>query len=662
MKRDLFAAFKPKGTISKNDFDLTQKHVFSSRPGIIQPVCSIPVVPADYHEIDLTGMIRTMTMNTAAFVRGTWNFEAVFVPYTQLWHPFAQFITQRNDKHSSTQKGTAFCPVVSLKGLLIYIRQSLAFYEYHFWITHNQSVDSMLTAMPYVCDVHGYSWAHGALRLLDMLGYGDYSWIYQPSQEFENPSETNHHVVVAGSFNAYLERMQDKYVNVFALAAYQHSWYDLFRNKFYDEQTNINSQGVGNQSYVDFFNFDDIDCRAFSSSIICAQLLSNIDTDTIFSSLFTTSSTEDDSYRIKGLLEIRYHQWKRDRFTSAMPSAQFGDVAKYENTAFGPIYNSIVPTSQSQTAVGSSTSSFGSGGLGIAGIASSNNWKVTSVIDVVALRKAELLQQWKMNALRAGNMTDDAMQAHYGVTPYYTSDENVRHLGGWSTLLKVEPVTSTAATGMDNGEVGDLAAKGLSSDWQGSKVKCESRDFGCIQIYAYFLPEAEYAAEMIDKEHMRHEEFDFFTKELENIGLQPEMAISLSDNILIPSGSSENDPLLATIGFNPPNVDLKTSVDKVHAGFYDKRIVLQNLGNVEIQKAGTLSAWVAPKPTNFYKLLVAQGVLRPSLRNFYVNPNIFDKVMSNDMQSSNDYDNFVCNVLVVDHADRNLTVLGLPQY
>lgn len=323
MKRDLFAAFKPKGTISKNDFDLTQKHVFSSRPGIVQPVCSIPVVPADYHEIDLTGIIRTMTMNTAAFVRGTWNFEAVFVPYTQLWHPFAQFITQRNDKHSSTQKGSAFCPVVSLKGLLIYIRQSLAFYEYHYWKTHHQDVERMLSAIPYACDVHGYSWAHGALRLLDMLGYGDYSWIYIPEQETDHATEVNFHVVSAGSFNAYLERMEDKYVNIFALAAYQHTWYDLFRNKFYDEQTNFNSQGISNQSYVDFFNYDDIDCRSFSSSIICAQLLSNIDTDTVFSGLFD-AATSDDAYRIKGLLEVRYHQWKRDRFTSAMPSAQFG--------------------------------------------------------------------------------------------------------------------------------------------------------------------------------------------------------------------------------------------------------------------------------------------------------------------------------------------------
>ena len=646
--RDLFSDFKPKGHVNKNSFDLSQKHVFSMRPGIISPVASVPVVPGDYFDLNIAGMIRSMTMNTAAFVRGKWHFDSVFVPYSQLWHPFNQFITQRNDKHSSLQKGTAFVPVINLATL---VRCVAAYVDA---LEQSSSLADAQANYPWAFDMFGYPLYGNIIRLLDMLGYGDFSWIYEevPEEERLYPEEVRVNpnfviVMLSKSFDT-------KYVNIFALAAYQHAWYDLYRNKFYDEQANINTQTTQFNSYVEFFNWDDIDCRAFSSSVIFPEL----NASTAWNSGLAVTYA---SYRrLQGLLSIRYHQWKKDRFTAMMPSAQFGSVSTYENTAYGPIMAQTVGegTSSNAVHVGQASNPSGYAGQMFVTPSGSSNFKVTSVVDVMQLRKAELLQNWKQNALRAGNMTDDAMKAHYGEEPYYVADENVRFLGQTSSQFQVNPISATSSTGDQiNGVVGDLAAQG-KSDLGGHCFKDSFKDFGVIQIYMYFVPEAEYQSNMIEKEHTRHEMFDFFTKELENIGLQPELAAQL--NMAVSAGT---DPLSQPIGYNPPNIDYKTAVDKVHAGFADMLIQYSSSGGSgEIKKFGDLSAWVAPRPTDFFELTMAGSVLRPALKSLYINPNIFDKVFRAVIDGDMNTDNFVCNVFLQLRAIRNMSVLGIPQF
>ena len=100
---DFLNLLKPKVHPSKNGFDLSRKHVFSSKAGQLKPCLAVETVPGDNFEIDVTSLTRTMTLNTAAFLRGKQRYDFFFVPYSQLWHPFNQFISQRTDKHSMTQ-------------------------------------------------------------------------------------------------------------------------------------------------------------------------------------------------------------------------------------------------------------------------------------------------------------------------------------------------------------------------------------------------------------------------------------------------------------------------------------------------------------------------------------------------------------------------------
>ena len=149
---NLFKALKPEAHISKNGFDLSQKHVFSSKAGQLIPCLAIETVPDDYHEIDMASLIRTQSLNTAAFLRGKMRYDFFFVPYIQLWHMFNQFITRRADKHSTVMKSAAFCPNICLADILDMIHE-----------------DDSST------DIHGYKWRDNAIRLLDMMGYGNFS-------------------------------------------------------------------------------------------------------------------------------------------------------------------------------------------------------------------------------------------------------------------------------------------------------------------------------------------------------------------------------------------------------------------------------------------------------------------------------------------------------
>ena len=234
---NLFRGLKPDVKLSRNGFDLSQKHVFSSKAGMAVPCLALECVPNDYHEIDLLGLHRTMTLNTAAFIRGKFRYDFYFVPNSQLWHPFNQFISQRTDKHSSRQRGHIACPTLSLSALLQLIRD-----------------DSIST------DIHGVRWQAGAVRLLDMLGYGNYQAVIARD-------DNDDYIMSDAEFSVYKGNFSTKYINVFRLAAYQHVFYDIYRNKYYDVADEFTTDTTGQFSdYVQLFNFDDLECASVATS------------------------------------------------------------------------------------------------------------------------------------------------------------------------------------------------------------------------------------------------------------------------------------------------------------------------------------------------------------------------------------------------------------
>ena len=60
-----------------------------------------------------------------------------------------------------------------------------------------------------------------------------------------------------------LDKYQNRYVNLWRVLAYQHIFYDFYRNKYYDDLPFFQPAGDGEPQcgYIDCFNVDDLPCN-----------------------------------------------------------------------------------------------------------------------------------------------------------------------------------------------------------------------------------------------------------------------------------------------------------------------------------------------------------------------------------------------------------------
>ena len=198
----------------RNAFDLSQRHLFTAPAGALLPVLSLDLMPHDHIEINASDFMRTLPMNSAAFVSMRGVYEFFFVPYKQLWSGFDQFITGMSDYRSSymlsfKNKVLENCPNLSIQDFVKFI---------------NPKGDK---------DIHGFPKKNGVFRMLDLLGYGKYA----------NSSGT--------AYTDIPEKTKKDLGNVtpFRGLAYQKIYSDHYRNSTYEdfqvESFNVDVFGQG---------------------------------------------------------------------------------------------------------------------------------------------------------------------------------------------------------------------------------------------------------------------------------------------------------------------------------------------------------------------------------------------------------------------------------
>lgn len=201
----------------RNAFDLSQRHMFTAPVGALLPVLSLDLIPHDHVEIDAQDFMRTMPMNSSAFMSMRGVYEFFFVPYSQLWHPFDQFITGMTDYKTSllskkfVSKPPQLIPSISRESLFSAVIN-----------------DTRI-------DMFGFDRRPNTIRLLDLLGYG-----YPVFSRNINP-QTKKPVRID---NAY-----DGKVTPFRIAAYQKIYSDFYRNTTY-EPVDVESYNFDDASWV----------------------------------------------------------------------------------------------------------------------------------------------------------------------------------------------------------------------------------------------------------------------------------------------------------------------------------------------------------------------------------------------------------------------------
>lgn len=599
MPANIFKNQVPDPNLSRNAFDLSERHVFSCNLGELHPIYSRLVVPGDHFVVNVADMVRARPMVSAPFLRLKQHLDFYFVPYSLMWSQWLNFRSQKDDWQRAGENKHSYHPSVLLSTL-----RSSAYVNGVVSTTFKDAV--------------GRDFSTGALCILDELGYG--------SLDFNQVNNTSQSNPVTLTDSVYVSPMR--------LAAYNAIWYHFYRNKFYDNggitpykgsSTSVPTS-ISNPAYL--FNFDDLDCGTLSGSRIASFV------DGTYNVSVST--------RLKSMLQMRYRQWKKDIYTGVLPSQQFGAVQAFNVSA-----NQVSVQSANGSVNEASRAEFVNGLLSDGNGNSSMNINGIQGFDVFELRRKLALQKFNEISLRAGSRMADNQQAHFGVRPRMNQGLAPQLLGSVSSSLNINDVDSTASTGLENGYVGAVAGKGIMT-FDGNLAKFDVNDDGIIMAIYSLLPDAEYNARGVDRDNQLLDRWDFFTPELQNLGMEAVSTLTLD------SVGNTNHSIL---GYAPRFFGYKSAVDKVHGQ-------LQN----DPTLFGSLSTWSTPKFDSQYNVPMS------NVSTLYVNPFVFDNIFQSDVDipivaGENDgtksspvwNSQFIVDLFFEVKAVRPMSVLGIPE-
>ena len=666
---------KPKADLSHNPFDTASRDVFSLKTGMITPCLVRHTLPDSMYDCKVTGITRTIPVQSSPFTRMSQNFEYYFVPYSQIFMDFERIYYERGDDQRNIANNPSGYPLhatqlpcFSLKGVLSglwrnYVIERLKLsmrlandsgaFSSGNWSLWRGAIENIYSNE--YQDVHGRTCAEDQLRIFDMLGYGNYLSVFKfiyarifnnyetlwKAQSSSLPQEIvtffdaldgdfasfqgvqDIDLVIAdfvqnAFWNMFYNNLQDQKPNIFALAAYVKVWSDFYRNSTYDI----------NIAYSRFFNFDYI---VDDSSVV-------VGTDVILR-----------------MLVPRYRQYKKDMFTGGYPSAQFGSVAVANLENPSQIFNTVSsPAQQSNLVLSSNSGSYaGKRPVGVSGNfdSSAKSWIIESSVSALSVRQALAMQRYKERILRAGNRQRALQSAVFGDKSRYVEDHYVDFLGSQQSIINFNSVAAT--TSNDDVALGELGSNGVSS-FDDHVFKYHSHDFGIIIGVTYILPESEYEAYMIDYFNTTSESYDFYKPDFMNLGLQEVFNFHFNN---IPSPFNNDPYSVDVLNFLSRYWPYKVAVDKVHGEFYSslpfKYPDVDNpVSGLDFVSVGAFADYVTPRKSNSLKQLVL-----PSL---YVNPTDVDRIfyqVSDETQAS---DQFKCAVLHDFKSVLPMSVVGLP--
>lgn len=527
-------------------------------------------------------------------------------------------------------------------------------------------------------DVVGHFRVFSYVRKLDMLGYGNIYPLFKVAESkiiaLSHADIDDYRTAFYGVLNWLYSKLVEicytfggtlknptnvvpKYVNLYSICAYNSVFYHFFRNSFYD----LNYQPFDYS--LDFVSSD------FSNSY----------------GTYNVVSINDFTWRF---LDIEYHQWKKDVFTSVFPDTQFGAVSGLQinngslsipsfktsndngqwapvNSGFNFVTGQNVTISANQNRSGTlrvTDSDNISSQIGHRHTISDLTVNSTSTnFDVISLKRAELLQDYRQTLMRAGNKTSDIFRALYGGEPSseHVDDIIPRFLETFGEDIFVDPVTATASTDSEvNGTLGDLSARGkFRGDSKEFKFNA-GKNFGVILCLTYLVPDAEYNSYLLDKHNLELSPEAHFLPPYENFGLEPVFSDEL--NMLKPANKTVN------MGYSARYYHKKMALDLVHgafcscpAGFSDADVApwpnpRWNLDST-FNWFGEFNHWVSPRTD-----LQAQIVTR--VRRFYINPSVLDNVFVRAVSPDIADDQLICNTYFVIKSTRELTKAGLINF
>lgn len=487
---------------NRNVFDLS-KRIESSAPfGMIVPTFVKHVIPGSKFEISLENQTTARPLVTRAFARIREHFDYFFVPLSQLYKPFENFITMQANYHSKAISDVigGFAPplVPFVNGQTI---QSL-------WATGRTDVD-----------IAGYPMYLGNQRIAEYLGYGLYDY---------NRNYTN--------FPRALR------FNLFNALAYQKIYADFYRNDYYEGY------------YTDHFNVDDLsgDVSLNGTSPINGGRLYKI-----FEPHYRLKKKDYFTIVTPDILPspsiLPFAGWNSmktfEKLSSDGGFVQFnipgGAASQGNQEELGYVRSSSDSTASSGFPFGSDVN-FNSNKL---------NYLSQAYHKFAAAREAYLKR-----VFAARNNYNSEMNAIFGYSPDTQRTDRVYHLGGYSQALSIDGINNTSDSGsnaqLPTGQVNFYLD-------QNRKIHFQCKEHGILMCLYSTSCENDYRPNRVVRDNIRNIPEDFFIPQYENIGKQA--LYQFEYDLHIDSTDTDyQKKILGIKGFVPRYSDYKMSVDEVH--------------------------------------------------------------------------------------------------
>lgn len=599
----------------RSGFDIGRKNAFTAKIGELLPVYWDISLPGDTYKFNVEYFTRTQPVETSAYTRLREYFDFYAVPLRLLWKSAPSVLTQMQDINqiqalSLTQNlslGT-YLPSLSLSAL------STVLYN----LGGNHAFPGSSDALK---NSFGFDRSDLSYKLLSYLGYGNIVR-HEPSSSSRWWSTS----LVPDPNNIYTQQyIQNNYVNIFPLLAYQKIYQDFFR---WSQWENSNPSACN----VDYY------------SGISQRLVQDI------------PDPSSDYWLSDTMFDLRYCNWNKDMLMGILPNSQFGDVAVIDIASPGA--SDVVlgsDTAKSKVGVASAVSSSTAQVPFFALQASSSNTipvgstlhtdlsTLQSQFTVLALRQAEALQRW--NEIRQSGDSDyrEQIRKHFGVKLPQALSNMCTYIGGISRNLDISEVVNNNLSG--DGDTAVIAGKGVGA---GNGSFTYTTDEHCVVMCIYHaVPLLDYTITGQDGQLLVTDAESLPIPEFDSIGMEVLPMIQIFNS---PRASIVN---LFNAGYNPRYFNWKTKLDVINGAF-----------------TTTLKSWVSPVTesllSGWFGFGYNEGDVNPNnkvvlnYKFFKVNPSVLDPIFGVAADSTWDTDQLLVNSYIGCYVARNLSRDGVP--
>ncbi len=431
----IFARNAHRANLQRNAFDLSFTSKFTASVGMLLPCFCKEVNPNEHFRINPEMFLRTVPLNSAAYVRLKQYCEFYFVPFRLLWRSFPQFIAGTSNQFSTAiSDGSKFSSVPT-------------------WDFN--TLLKLLTSSGN--DACGYPFKYGAVRLLDLLGYG------------VNVSNVDS-LIAANTAKPFAFK-----VSPFRMLAYQKIYSDFYRNPLYES--------------IDVENF-------------------NVD---------NTSSSSSIANQTARMMYLRYRDWKKDYFNAVSPQFQGND---FMSASFTPILFPAAgqDVNANPTSWTNKNDNF-QGGLSINQPSGSSSAGITvaNLRSAYALDKLYRL----MVSAKDGSYSEQMKTRFGVDAPDDDwKSKFIGAIDAPVTIGDVTTTSDTYDETSNSGAIpGTLYGNGWSQS-KGS-IDFTSKEHGIIMGIFSILPECDYQSDQINAFNTKLKREDFFVPEFADLGKQP---------------------------------------------------------------------------------------------------------------------------------------------